>query len=177
VVSVSDAISKLKSGKGDENTELITDHFKFACPELSVYVSVYVSFLFTGLLTHGTLPTDMVSSTVIPIPKGRNDQSDSDNYRGISLRSIFGKIMDLIMTSDQQFGFKAKRSANMCTMVVKEVVNYYVNNGSAALCTMLDATKAFVRVHYGKLFDMLHGCESSVRHYTFITEYVYQPCY
>jgi len=74
----------------------------------------------------------MVSSIVIPIPKGRNGQSDSDNYRGISLSSIFGKILDLIvlsrytsqlLTSDKQFGFKAKRSTNMCTMVVKEVVN------------------------------------------------------
>jgi len=64
-ISDSDAISKLKSGKGDGNTELTTNHFKYACPELSVYVS----FLFTGLLTHGTLPTDMVPSTVIPIPK------------------------------------------------------------------------------------------------------------
>jgi len=106
----------------------------------------------------------MVSSTVIPIPKGRNGQSDSDNYIGISLSSIFGKILDLIilnrytnqlLTSDQQFGFKAKRSTNMCTIVVKEVVNYYVNNGSPALCMMLDATKAFDRVHYGKLFNML----------------------
>jgi len=40
-------------------------------------------------------------------------------------------------------------------MVVKEVVNYYVNNGSPALCTMLDATKAFDSVHYGKLFNIL----------------------
>jgi len=40
-------------------------------------------------------------------------------------------------------------------MVVKEVVNYHVNNGRAALCTMLNATKAFDRVHYGKLFNML----------------------
>jgi len=47
-ISVSDAISQLKSGKGNGNTELTTDHFKFACPELSAYVS----FLFSGLLTH-----------------------------------------------------------------------------------------------------------------------------
>jgi len=33
-ISVSDAISKLKSGKGDGNTELTTDHFKYACRQL-----------------------------------------------------------------------------------------------------------------------------------------------
>ena len=71
----------------------------------------------------------MVTSTVILIPKGRSGHSDSDNYRGIALSSIFGKILDLIILTrykiqlsscDQQFGFKAKRS----TMVVKEAVEY-----------------------------------------------------
>jgi len=72
--AVSDAIIKLNKGKGDGITELSTDHFKNACPELNVYVS----FLLSGLLTHGgTFPTDLVTSTVIPIPKGRNGLSDS----------------------------------------------------------------------------------------------------
>jgi len=127
---------------------------------VNIYLHLHLHVtLHLHLLTHGTLPMDMVSSTVIPIPKGRNGQSDSDNCRD----NIFVKILDLIilnryrnqlLTSDQQFGFKAKRSTNMCTMAVKEVVNYYVNNGSPALCMMLDATKAFDRVHYGKLFNM-----------------------
>ena len=43
----------------------------------------------------------------------------------------------------------------MCTMVVKEAIEYYVNNGSPVFCTMLDATKAFDRVQYVKLFNML----------------------
>jgi len=41
----------------------------------------------------------------------------------------------------------------MCSMLVYK--NYYVNNGSAAPCTMLEATKAYDRVHYDKLFNML----------------------
>ena len=147
--SVNDAIGRLKSGKGDGFSGLSIDHFKHACPELSVYVS----FLFTGLLTHGTAPTDMTTSTVIPIPKGRSGHAVSDNYRGIALSSIFGKILDLIILTryknqsascDQQFGLKAKRSTNTCTMVVKEAIEYYVNNGSPVFCTMLDATNALI---------------------------------
>ena len=86
--AVSDAIIKLNKGKGDGITELSTVHFKNAGPELSVYVS----FLLSGLLTHGTFPTDLVTSTVIPIPKGRSGQSNSTFYRGIALSSIFGKV-------------------------------------------------------------------------------------
>ena len=54
--------------------------------------------------------------------------------RGIVLSSIFDKILDLIVSTryknqlsscEQQFGFKAKRSTNMCTMVCKEAIDYY----------------------------------------------------
>jgi len=37
------------------------------------------------------------------------------------------------ITSDLQFGFKAKRSTNMCTMVLKEAIDYYTSNGSCVL--------------------------------------------
>ena len=38
--------------------------------------------------------------------------------------------------SDLQFGFRSRQSTDECTMVLKETISYYVNNGSAAcLCT------------------------------------------
>jgi len=40
-------------------------------------------------------------------------------------------------------------------MILKESVAYYVNNGSSVYCCFLDATKAFDRVEYCKLFRML----------------------
>ena len=116
-------------------------------------------------MSHGCVPDDLAVSTVIPIPKGHNlNLTDSANYRGISLSSMFGKIFDLIVltryadhlfTSDFQFGFKAKRSTNMCSMVLKECISYYNSNNSTVYCTMLDATKAFDRVEYCKLFRQL----------------------
>jgi len=68
---------------------------------------------------------------------------------------MLDRYNNILSTSDHQFRFKAKRSTNMCTMVVKEVIDYYVNNGSPVYCTMLDATKAFDRVNYCKLFNTL----------------------
>jgi len=125
---------------------------------------VYISLLFTALLADGTAPSEFVTSTVIPIPKGKGlNPTDSANYRGIALSSIYGKLFDLIVlhkfsyqlcTSPLQFGFKAKRSTSMCTMVLKEVIAYYSKHGSL-YCIMLDATKAFDRVNYCKLFQEL----------------------
>ena len=63
--------------------------------------------------------------------------TDSADYRGIALNSIYGNIFDLIVlsryadklcTSELQFGFKRKRSTNLCAMVLKETLSYYANN-------------------------------------------------
>ena len=43
----------------------------------------------------------------------------------------------------------------MCTMILKEAVDYYRTNGNDVYCTMLDATKAFDRVEYCKLIRSL----------------------
>ena len=159
------AIDKLNSGKGNAIGSLKTDHFKNSNRLLSVHVSLFLS----GVIAHGTLPDDFQVSTVIQIPKGRNvNLSDSSNYTGIVLSSIYGKMFDQIIvscyadklcTSDLQFGFKRHRSTNMCTMVLKEAIAYYVNNGSSVFCTLLDATKAFDRVEYVRLFKLLMWLE------------------
>jgi len=78
------------------------------------------------------------------------------------------RYRNILSTSDHQFGFKAKRSTNMRTMVVKEVIDYYVNNGSPVYCTMLHATKAFDRLKIiaNYLIHLLkESCHSSQFHY------------
>jgi hypothetical protein len=102
---------------------------------------------------HSYVTDDWTFSTVLPIPKGKNlHYSDPTNYRGIALSSIFGKIFDLyvssryescLTTSNLQFGFKRGHSTSMCTMILKETIDYYRNSGNDVYCTMLDASKAF----------------------------------
>ena len=87
-----------------------------------------------------------------------------NNYRGIALSSIFGNLMDIIVlikfsdklqTSSLEFGFKAKSSTNLCTFVLKDTLAYYVKNQTTVFCTFLDASKAFDRINYCKLFRLL----------------------
>ena len=54
-----------------------------------------------------------------------------------------------------QFWFKHKRATGMCTMILKEILSYYINNGGTAFCTLLDATEAFERFDYIKMFNLL----------------------
>ena len=161
VDDVCSAIFGLKRGKSDANGRLSSDHFIFACKELAVYLS----FLFSALLVHGHVPSDILASRLIPIPKGKNTNiTNSANYRAIALSSVFVKVFDVIFlhkfngklcTSEMQFGFKRNHSTTMCSMVLKETLAYYTTDGGVAFCTLLDATKAFDRVNYCKLFREL----------------------
>ena len=86
-------------------------------------------------------------STIIPIPKNRTvNTSDSANYRGIALSSIYGKLFDNIVlhhfseslsTNELQFGFKAKNSTHHCTFVLKESLAYYVEIRVQSECCLL----------------------------------------
>ena len=128
-------------------------------------VHIHVSMLLTALTVHGSITDDLSTSTILPIPMGKSlNYSDSTNYRGIALSSILGKIFDayvlnrydsLLASSNLQFGFKAGHSTSMCTMILKETLEYYRGNNGTVYCTMLDATKAFDRVEYCKLIRLL----------------------
>jgi endonuclease/exonuclease/phosphatase family metal-dependent hydrolase len=159
---IMEAIRKLNPRKNDgDSNGLSTDHFLHAGPDLASHIA----FLFTSMVTHGCPPREFGISTIIPIPKKHNiNASDSNNFRGIALSSIFCKVFDNVVlekycnklsTSDLQFGFKRKCSTHMCTMVLKETISYYVKNQSSVYCTFLDLSKAFDRVNFCKMFRLL----------------------
>ena len=158
---VKTAVSHLKKHKSDGNLGLTSDHIINA----GDVCFTHIAMLFTAIIIHGRVPESFLHSTIVPIPKQKNgNRTDSSNYRGIALSSIFGKIFDnvvlvryssYITSSELQFGFKARSSTNLCTMVMKETIAYYVHNHSPVFCTFLDATKAFDRLHYCKMFRAL----------------------
>ena len=118
------------------------------------------------MLSHGNVPRSMLLSSITPIPKNqRKSLNESDNYRGISLSSVIGKVLDWVVihtcsgalqTTDHQFDFKPGHSTTQCTFVVdEEVVQYYLNGGSRVYAILLDASQAFDRVHFIKMFKLL----------------------
>ena len=82
----------------------------------------------------------------------------------LSIFSIFSKILDWIIlikeeyslcSSQLQFGFKKGLSTTQCTFSMLEVIDYYNVNKSSVCSLQLDASKAFDRVNYCKLFAEL----------------------
>ena len=86
---VAAAIRELKY-KNYGNKRLSTNHLKFAGDDLHLHLSRLLSCI----VIHGSVPDDLLQCTTIPIPKGPNaNRSSADNYRGITLGSVFGRIM------------------------------------------------------------------------------------
>ena len=54
-----------------------------------------------------------------------------------------------------QFGFKKNSSTVICTSLMLETIDYYVENNTDCYLLLLDASKAFDRVEYVKLFTIL----------------------
>ena len=65
------------------------------------------------------------------------------------------KIKDFLKSKECQFGFKEGHSTVLCSSVLHQTVQYYLNGGSSVYALFLDASKAFDRVRYDKLFDEL----------------------
>ena len=60
-------------------------------------------------------------------------------------------------TSNLQYSFKGGHSTTTCCMTLKEVATYYMNRDSSVYACFIDASKAFDRVRYDKLFELLLG--------------------
>ena len=65
------------------------------------------------------------------------------------------KLNDYLTMSDNQFGFKAKHSTDMCIYAAKSIVKYYNHFHSPVYTCFLDGSKAFDRINYLTLFSKL----------------------
>ena len=159
---VKKAVMKLKSDKIDEGGALFSNNFIHGTDLLYMSISV----LFCTMISHGFAPERFLRSTMIPIPKGaRANLSDSNMYRSIAISSLLSKILDNIIieqqytslsTSYYQFGFKPNSSTVLCSTMLIETVQYYLEKGDKSVYVLLlDASKAFDKVSFDVLFNLL----------------------
>ena len=157
IISVNDvkcAINLLKRGKSDGRA-LSSDHFIFCTNRCMVLLSL----LFSCMLNHGYCPAELLKSVIIPIPKaGKDSYCKSENYRGISLCSLLCDLLEIIIQS--KFGKLLNysylhHSTAMCVTAFKEIASYYMSHDTDVYACYLDASSAFDRINFSKLFMLL----------------------
>ena len=162
ITDVIKAVNHLKSDKYNDDGILMSNNFLYGTHLLFPCIAQ----LFSAVLCYGFAPRLFLRSTMIPIPKEeRSSASNSDHFRSIAISSILSKFLDYIIidqqahsliTSDHQFGFKPNSSTVNCTTMLVETVHYYDENGRQPVYVLqLDASKAFDRVSYSRLFNVL----------------------
>ena len=159
---VETAVRHLKMNKSAGPDGIESEHLRFGGYELSIHTSV----AFTAFLRHTFVPRQFLGSYIVPISKDKQGNvSNPNNYRGIAISSVMSKVLEHVIlekfgncfsSSTHQFGFKRNHSCSDCSFVLREAVNYYLQNGNKVLYTCaLDLSKAFDRVKYYRLFCKL----------------------
>ena len=128
---VASAINSLKKGKGAGFDNLLPEMFI----ECKTFMSPVLCTLFNFMYTNSLYPASWTKCIIVPVPK-KGDLSDANNYRGITLTSIFSKIFSIMLDNrlrkwaefndiihDCQYGFHQRHSAVDLIFILSSVVN------------------------------------------------------
>ena len=119
----------------------------------------------------GKVPQDMRDAKIITLYKNKGDRSDCNNYRGISLLSIVGKVFARVVLArlqvlaeriypESQCGFRAERSTIDMIFSVRQLQEKCREQQMPLYIAFIDLTKAFDLVSRKGLFQLLKriGC-------------------
>lgn len=118
-------------------------------------------------LTTGTFPDSFKLAKVFPLYKS-NDIRDKNNFRPISLLSVFSKVIEKIVKdqlvnyinknnilSDCQFGFRNDKNISDALFDICSLINNSISNNKKTMLIFLDLKKAFDSVDRNKLLHKL----------------------
>ena len=99
---------------------------------------------------------------------GKKNKRDRNNYRGITLLNVIGKVYERLILNrcmemfqllgvpnDFQFAYQENKSSVLSSFVLQEMISHNVERGSKVYCCFLDLSKAFDTVWLDGLFFKL----------------------
>ena len=175
------AIKTLKNGKAAGPDEIPAEAIK---ADMDTAVSILHS-LFSKIWKEEQIPAEWKEGIIIKLPK-KGDLGDCNNYRGIMLLSVPGKVLNRIILErmkdtvdtllrDQQAGFRRNRSCADQIATLRIIVEQSSEWNSPTYINFIDYEKAFGSVdretlwkllaHYGvpsKIIRLIHGTYSGM---------------
>lgn len=189
------AISQLKNGKSSGPDRLINEFFINGKDILTPYLHT----LFNVIFDKGYFPDSWSLGEIIPIHK-KGSKANVENYRGITLLSVLGKLFTRILNNrltswaenygvyiEAQAGFRQNMSTVDNVFILNSLISHSLNANKQLYCSFIDFSKAFDYVvrdilwHKllkfgvrGKILDiivsMCHTVKSKVKYNNYLSE-------
>ena len=134
---------------------------------LSTYLSTPLKIIFNLSFSTGCVPDQFKIANIIPVHK-KDSATCVNNYRPISLLSIFNKLLEKLMYKrlscfiekhnilyDCQFGFRDKHSTTHATLLIADKIQQAIEAGQYSCGIFLDFSKAFDTVNHSILLAKL----------------------
>lgn len=173
VDEVERALSSLKRGKSGGIDLLIPEIFI----ECKHTLAPVLRDLFNYMYANSIYPINWTKGIIVPVPK-KGDLDNVNNYRGITLTSIFSKIFSILLDNrlrkwsensnvldDVQFGFRKGKSTVDCVFVLSSIINKVLNYEKRKLyLAFVDFRKAFDIVYRNGIWYKLstYGVSSKI---------------
>ena len=162
------AIKQIKCGKAAGVDGIPPEAWKHGDPALHCKLHE----LFLCCWEQGKLPQDLRDAVIITLYKNKWEKSNCDNYRGITLLSIAGKILARILlnrlvptiaednTPESQCGFRRNRSTTDMVFVLWQLQEKCRQQNKGLYVSFVDLTKAFDTVSRKEMWHIMErlGC-------------------
>ena len=159
---VSKAILQLNSKQASDESSLTAEHLKNSGDTLADEITD----IFDIILLDKSVPQQFKTGILSPVMKKSKDSTILDNYRGITVTPVLGKLFEITILPhlsadfDQcsmQFGFSKGLSQVMSAFIISEArVEVKINTSAPLFLITLDSQKAFDVVNHIILLDKVY---------------------
>ena len=167
VEEVSSICSQLPNGKSSGPDGLTYEHIKYGGDA----VMSGLTTILNAIRNIEIVPNALATGDIISLFKtNKKIRHNIDNYRGITLLNVVGKIFERLILdrwmpfladkgfpNSLQFAYQKDKSCIDASMSLQEAVLHNIEHGSKVYCCFLDSTKAFDTVWISGLFYKLYN--------------------
>ena len=157
------ALAKLKNGKAGGNSQILPEMVKTGCRSEAVLASLLD--LVHTVWEEGKVPRDWSNAVLISIPK-KGNLSYCDNWRGIALLEVIGKVVARVLQArlqivaeeelpDSQCGFRKGCGCSDMIFTVHQLVEKSIEHRSKQFIIYVDLKKAYDSVAREALWQAL----------------------
>ncbi len=145
-------LKKLKNNKAVGHDSICNEMLKNArCTRLTKLLKA----IYIDIINEGLILDNFNISIITPIKKKYTNYKNPEDFRPISVSTVFSNIHEMIILkkidqifkfNDKQFGYKSNTSCKHASFIINETLSYYKKGESPCFVISLDMEKAFDRM-------------------------------